>query len=78
MFQLEFILCAETCRVPGRATGELVRLDQRDIVPTELCQVIEHTAALYAAADHQHSRFDFASSLLTPRRMADWIVLDIR
>ena len=42
--------------VPCRACGELGLLDQHDVGPAELRQVVEHAAADYAAADHHHPR----------------------
>ena len=43
-------------RMPGRAGGELVLLDQHDIRPTELREVVRETAAGHAAADDQDTR----------------------
>jgi hypothetical protein len=40
--------------VPGRARGQLRALDQHDVAPAVLGQVIEHAAADHAAADHHH------------------------
>ena len=42
--------------VPGRARGQFVALEQHDVLPAELGQVIEHAAADHAAADHHHPR----------------------
>ena len=42
--------------MPGRAGGQLVPLDQRDIAPAEPRQVIQHAAADDPAADHHHPR----------------------
>ena len=46
-------------RVPGRARGQLVALDQDDVAPAELGQVIEHAAADDAAADDGHLDMGF-------------------
>ena len=43
-------------RVPGGACGELGLLDQHDVGPAELRQMVEHAAADDAAADHHHPR----------------------
>ena len=42
--------------VPGGACGELGLLDQHDVGPAELRQMVEHAAADDAAADHHHPR----------------------
>jgi hypothetical protein len=41
-------------RVPGRAGGQLIALEQQRIGAAELPQVVEHRAADHAAADHHH------------------------
>ena len=43
-----------TSRVPRRAGSQLVALDQQDVLPARLGEVIEHTGADDAAADHGH------------------------
>ncbi len=45
--------------MPGRAGGQLRALDQGNVGPTELRQVIEHTDAHHAAADHRHAHMRF-------------------
>jgi hypothetical protein len=50
-------LCAETRRVPGGAAGELVLLEEQDVAPSELRQVIEEAAARHASADDDDPRF---------------------
>ena len=42
--------------VPGRAGGQLIALEQHDVAPAELGQVVEHAAADDPAADHHHPR----------------------
>ncbi len=46
-------------RVPGRARGQFRALDQRDVGPAQLGQVIEHADAHHAAADHRHAHMRF-------------------
>ena len=46
----------EPRRVPGRARGQLITLEQHSIAPARGRQVIEDRAADVAAADHRHAR----------------------
>jgi len=50
-------LGAEAGRVPGRATGEFVRLDQHHVAPPELGQVIQKAAARNSATNDDDSGF---------------------
>src|SRR4029078_7936996 len=50
-------------RVPGRARCQLVALDQHDILPSSLGEMIEDAATDDAAADHYHLRMRFHCSL---------------
>ena len=42
-------------RVPGGAGGELLTLQQHDVLPARLSQVVKHAAADDAAADYDNS-----------------------
>ena len=46
-------------RVPGGARGQLGALDQHDVRPAELGQVVENRTADDAAADHHHAGMGF-------------------
>ena len=39
---------------PGGARGQLRALDQHDVGPAELGEMVEHAAADHAAPDHRH------------------------
>ena len=41
--------------VPGRARRQFLALDQRDIGPAELCQMVQRADANHAATDHNHT-----------------------
>ena len=45
--------------MPGRAGGQFGPLDQRDVVPAQLGQVVEDADAHHAAADHRHAHMRF-------------------
>ena len=49
-------LSDETCRVPGRAAGELLPLEQHDVFPAELNEMIGDAAADDATADDDDLR----------------------
>ncbi len=51
--------------MPGRAGGELVALQQHDIAPPRLGEVIEHAATHHAAADDGHLNMRFHCRLLS-------------
>jgi hypothetical protein len=50
-------LRAQARGVPRRATREFVLLYERDVVPSELRQVVENAAAGDTAADYDDFRF---------------------
>ena len=54
--------------VPGRARGQLLALDEDDVRPALLGQVIERRHAHDAAADHHHARVRPHGELLSPGR----------
>ena len=49
-------LADEAGGVPGRAGGDVATLQQEDVAPAELRQVIGHAAAGDTSADHHHPR----------------------
>ena len=57
MLKLGLKLGAKPRRVPSRAAGKLVFLDEDDIAQAELGQVIQQAAAGNAAADDNDFRF---------------------
>ena len=67
--------------MPGCAGGELVLLDQNDVGPAQLGEVISKAAARHAAADDQHTRMrlhvfiDLVSRCRTIGRVTHWVNL---
>ena len=62
--------------VPGRARGQLALLEQQQLAPADLRQVVEHAGADHAAADDDRPGFIPHGAMISPPaapRAAPWV-----